>query len=90
MIKLANIIKEDSNISLIDRRINYLIQLGYKKYQLGVEKGYGVYFITLPTTALSSTEATHIMQGFDKRAMIGYYSNIFKSGLSIKTTIKVS
>ena len=90
MIKLKNVLNEDSNNDTIQNHIDYLVQkMGFKKYQLGITNGYGVYFITLPHTAYTIQQTNSIMKGFDNRALIGYYPAIFKSGLSIKTNIKI-
>lgn len=89
MIKLNTILNESNNDD-VQNHIDYLASiLGFKRYQLGIVSLYGVYFITLPHTAYNTQQIIQIMKGFDNRAQIGYYPNVSKGSLSIKTGIKV-
>lgn len=65
---------------------NLVDNLSLKKYQLGAFNNYGVWFIELPTTAISSENLRKI-EKFLPNFMIGIYSGY--SGLSIRTNISV-
>lgn len=89
MINLKNLLNEASKQdSRIESRINYLVQLGFNKNDIGTVVANGVYYIMLSTLTLTSDQVIHIMKGFDKRDVLGYFPKIWKSGLSIKTNIK--
>lgn len=58
-----------------------------KAYQLGVKNNYGVYFITLPITALSKAMMANFIQILPGDSSIGIYNG--DSGLSIRTPYPV-
>ena len=91
--ELRKIIKEEvSNISLtqseISQLVDKLIGIGYKKYQIDIDRAYGVYFITLPQNSLSISDMIKFSKILPEGSLIGIYKDVF-SGLSIKTSIKV-
>jgi hypothetical protein len=58
-----------------------------KSYQLGVTNNYGVYFITLPITALSKAMMAGLIQILPGDSSVGIYNNY--SGLSIRTPYSI-
>lgn len=72
----------------ISQRLNYLKNLGFKNYELEVVKDMGVYFISLPHNAYNMDIMGSLVKGFGKNSTIGYFPNISKGSLSIKTDLK--
>lgn len=78
----------NNNYSIDDLIKNLIKIMGYKKYQLGVESDMGVYWVTLPTNAISTKDLDILKDILPQNSYIGYYPHISK-GLSIKTSIPI-
>lgn len=69
--------------------VEKLLKLGFKKHEIAIKKGYGIYFIELPYTAYDIREMGYILDIFPPYFTVGIFPGIKINTISIRTDIKV-
>lgn len=73
----------------LKKYIETLLKIGFKKYELKIEKAYGKYYIVLPQNGIKIKTIYLLAKVFDGDDVIVYDPRVSKSTLSIRTNIPV-